>query len=161
MTFARDKRPLFGAAALLCYAAAIVLMPAGARSQLDSRSRATDVAETRIEAAPRPIPPERDAFAPQASVDDDQQPVLPSPPPQLPRMPLPRVAPKIARAALTSHITAIVIGTHPTAIVESGEGSRLVSLGDALDGSTIVAIDGDAVVLANGNRLTLEPAATP
>ena len=52
-------------------------------------------------------------------------------------------------------------GTHPTAIVDSAEGSHLVSVGDALDGSTVVEIATDAVVLANGKRLTLEPAATP
>jgi hypothetical protein len=161
MTFAHDKRPLFAAAALLCYAAAIILAPTGARSQLDSRTRVADVAETRIEPAPRAIAPERDAFAPRASVEDDPPPVLPTPPPQLPRLPVPHVVPAMAPAAVASHVTAIVTGTHPTAIVDSTEGSRLVSIGDALDGSTVVEITDDAVMLANGKRLTLEPAATP
>ena len=78
MTFAHDKRPLFAAAALLCYAAAIILAPTGARSQLDSRTRVADVAEARVEPAPPAIAPERDAFAPRASVEDDPPPVLPA-----------------------------------------------------------------------------------
>jgi hypothetical protein len=158
MTFAHDKRRWFGAAALLCYAAAIILAPAGARSQLDSRTRVVDVAEPRIEPAPPAIAPERDAFAPRAAVDDDPQPVRPVPAPQLPRLPAPRVS-ALAPATPASHVTAIVTGTHPTAIVGSAEGSRLVGIGDALDGSTIVEIADDAVALANGKRLTLEPAA--
>ena len=161
MTFARNKRPLFGAAALLCYAAAIVLTPTDVRSQLDARTRPADVTEIRIDPAPRAIAPERDAFAPRASIDDDPQPVLPNQPSQLPRLPAPQIAPVLAPAPVPTHVTAIVTGTRPTAIVDSVEGSRMVSIGDALDGSTIVAIASDAVVLANGKRLTLEPAATP
>jgi hypothetical protein len=161
MTFARNKRPLFGAAALLCYAAAIVLTPTGVRSQLDSRVGPAQITDIPIDQAPRAIAPERDAFAPQASVDDDQQPVFPSPPPQLSRLLLPHVAPAPAPITVTSRVTAVVTGTNPTAIVDSGGESRLVSLGDALDGSTIVAITNDAVVLGNGKRLTLQPAATP
>jgi hypothetical protein len=160
VTFARNKRPLFGAAALLCYAAAIVLAPAGVRSQLDSRPRPPDVTETRIEPAPRAIAPERDAFAPRASIDDDPPPVLPAPPP-LPRLPAPRVVSAIAPAPALSHVSAIVTGTQPTAIVDSAEGTRLVGLGDALDGSSVAAIANDAVVLANGKRLTLVPAVAP
>jgi hypothetical protein len=161
MTFAHDKRPLFAAAALLCYAAAIILAPTGARSQLDSRARVADVAEARVEPAPPAIAPERDAFAPRASVEDDPPPVPPAAPAQLPRLPVSHLAPAPAPSAVASHLAAIVTGTHPTAIVDSAEGSRLVSIGDALDGSTVVEIATDAVVLANGKRLTLEPAATP
>jgi hypothetical protein len=161
MTFAHVNRPLFGAAALLCYAAAIALAPAGARSQLDAHPSVADVAEPRIEPAPLAVRPERDAFAPRATIDDDPQPVLPTSPPQLPRLPAPRVVPALAPTAVASRVTAIVTGTHPTAIVDSAEGSRLVSLGDALDGSTVLAIANDTVLLANGKRLTLEPAATP
>jgi hypothetical protein len=160
MTFARNKRPLFGAAALLCYAAAIVLTPTDVRSQLDSRARPAEISDIPIDPAPRAIAPERDAFAPRASADDDPQPVLPSPPP-LPRLPSPHLAPALAPIAVTSRLTAVVTGTNPTAIVDSGEESRLVSLGDTLDGSVIVAITNDTVVLANGKHLTLEPAATP
>jgi hypothetical protein len=161
MTFAHDKRPFFAAAALLCYAAAIILAPTGARSQLDSRTRVADVAETRVEPAPPAITPERDAFAPRASVEDDPPPVLPAPPAQLPRLPVSHVVSAPAPAAVASHVAAIVTGTHPTAIVDAAEGSRLVNIGDALDGSTVVEIATDAVVLANGKRLTLESAATP
>jgi hypothetical protein len=160
MTFASDKRFWFGAAALLCYAAAIVLAPTGARSQLDSRTRVPEVAETHVEPAPPPIAPERDAFAPRASVEDDPRPPALAPPPQLPRLPAPKV-PAIAPAAVPSHLTAIVTGTHPTAIVDSAEGSRLVGIGDALDGSTVLEITSDAVGLANGKQLTLDPAAIP
>jgi hypothetical protein len=161
MTFAHDKRLLFATAALLCYAAAIILTPTGARSQLDSHAPAADVAEARVEPVPQAIAPDRDAFAPRAAVDEDPQPVLPAPPPQLPRLPAPRAVPAIVPLVVPSRVTAIVTGTHPTAIVESAEGSKLIGIGDALDGSSVLRMTGSAVVLANGKRLTLEPAATP
>ena len=130
------------------------------RSQLDARTPAADVTAARIEPAPPPIAPERDAFAPRATIDDDPQPVLPTAPPQLPRLAAPRVLPAIAPAA-DSRVTAIVTGTHATAIVNSAGGSKLVSIGDPLDGSSIIEISNDTVVLTNGKRLMLEPAATP
>ncbi len=159
MTFAHNKRLLFGAAALLCYGAAIVLAPSGARSQFNTRTRVAGVAEPRVDPAPPAVTPEGDAFAPRAPVDDDPPPALPAVPPHLPQLPLPRVAAPLAPAVVPSHVAAIVTGTHPTAIVDSAEGSKLVSAGDGLDGSSIIEITNDAVVLANGKRLTLEPAA--
>jgi hypothetical protein len=160
MMFAHDKRIWFGAAALLCYAAAIILAPTSARSQLDSHTRVAEIAEPRVDPAPAAIAPERDAFAPRTSVEDDPRPPLPTSPPQLPRLATPRL-PAIAPVTVSSRVTAIVTGTHPTAIVDTAEGSRLMSIGDALDGSTIVEIANDAIGLANGKRLTLDPAATP
>ncbi len=160
MTFAHNKRLLFGAAALLCYAAAILLAPSGARSQFNARTRIADIAEPRVEPAPPAVAPEGDAFAPRATVDDNPPPALPVAPPRLPQLPAPRVAPPLAPAVVPSHVAAIVTGTHPTAIVDSAEGSKLVSVGDGLDGSTVIEITNDAVVLANGKRLILEPPAT-
>ncbi len=161
MMFAHGNRLLFGTAALLCYAAAIVLAPVGARSQFAPQTQLLNVAEPRVEPAPPAIVPERDAFAPRATIDDDPSPALPATPPQLPRLPAPRVVSVLPPVAIPSHVTAIVTGTHPTAIVGAAEGARLVSVGDALDGSSILQITSDSVVLANGKRLTLEPVAKP
>jgi hypothetical protein len=95
-------------------------------------------------------------------VDDDPPPVR-LPAPVLP--PLRAVRPSfeqrghmvLERGAAVTRVTAIATGTYPTAIVESGGTPRIVNVGDPLDGSTIAAIEDDAIQLANGRRLYLEP----
>jgi hypothetical protein len=149
------------AAALLCFAAAAVLSPSDVRSQLDVRRRDTVVEQTpRLELPLAPIAPAGDAFAPRAGVDDDAPPTTPAPPPlRLPQ--LPQIGLRLPSAAPVTHmrVTAIATGSQPTAIVENGGTARVVTIGDALDGSTIAAIQDDAIRLVNGRSLSLEPAA--
>ena len=156
------NRSALAAGSIACYASAIFLWPAGVRSQLDVQPRPGAVATPRAEPSLAAIAPEGDAFAPRAVVDDDPPPVrlaaqiLP---------PLRAVRPSfeqhsrvaLERSAAVTHVTAIATGTYPTAIVESGGAPRIVNVGDPLDGSTIAAIDDNAIQLANGRRLYLEP----
>ena len=158
MTLNRVKRLVLGAASLACFAAVLLLMPAGASSKLDVRVRDPVADATpRLEAPPTPVAPERDAFAPQASLDEDLRPAVTSPPPLAP-MRFTRPAIVMPPPLSPMRVTAIATGEHPTAIVKSGGTSRVVTIGDAIDGSAIETIDDATVVLANGRRLSLEPA---
>lgn len=160
MTFDRTKRALLGAAALVCFAGAALLTPSGVRSQLDVSARDIPSEPAPVQESPLvPIAPDGDAFAPRADTGDDLPPALPQRLPlALPRlMPPPRLAP---RAVLPAHvrIAAIATGANPSAIAEIGGAVRIVTIGDTLDGSTVATIEDDAVELANGRRLSLEPA---
>lgn len=161
---ARSKHTLLGAGALTCYVAAIVLAPAHVRSQLDGRlAKETVQPPARVEPLPAAVSPDGDAFAPRATIDDDPS---PAPPPSAPQ-PLPRLltAPNVLARPLplplpSTHVTAIATGTQPTAIVDSGGTTRVVGVGDALDGSTIERIDQKGIALADGRQLLLEPASS-
>jgi hypothetical protein len=60
--------------------------------------------------------------------------------------------------AASARVTAIVSGTHPVALVTDGGAARVVTIGDALDGTRVVAIGARGVQLAGGTVLTLSPA---
>jgi len=154
LPLARSKRTLLAAGALMCYAAAIVLAPGDVRSQLDGgRPKEPSPLQAHADPLPAPVAPDGDAFAPRAAIDDDP-PAVPPPPP-LPRL---VTAPNVlARPLPSTHVTAIATGTQPTAVIDSGGTARVVSVGDAVDGSTIERIDEDGVELANGRRLLLQP----
>lgn len=157
-TFSRTRRLTLGLASIACFAAALVLMPSGARSQLGvGRRDPAAAAGPRVPAGITPIAPRNDAFAPRATLDDDEpRAAVPSPPPLAP---MPNAHPPLARPAQRApiRVTAVATGDHPTAIIAEGGASRVVTIGDRVDGSTIGAIDDDAVVLADGRRLSLEP----
>jgi hypothetical protein len=155
-----SSRAMCIAGALACFASAIVLTPTGVRSQLTGSAPAVRAARPAVEPALRPVAPTRDAFAPRAPVDDD-----PPPPAKVSGVAKPlqpsaseRLDPRGALA--TARVSALATGAHPIAIVEIAGTTRTLSIGDALDGSTIAAIERDAVVLKNGRRLTLAPAET-
>jgi hypothetical protein len=160
MTLARARdarRLLLGAAALVCFTAAAVLAPTGARSQLGVR-RPAAVAEVapRTPTPPAAVIPARDAFAPRAGADEDARLAIADPSGgTLPR--LPRTG-SLAIAAPVTRVTAIATGSQPTAIVESAGTARIVTVGDPLDGSAIATIDNGAIRLTDGRRLPLEPA---
>jgi len=154
-----SKRALLVAGALACFAAAIVLAPSDVRSQLDTgRHDAVADATASPQLPVIAVAPRDDAFAPRAEVDDDRPAGVTAPPPvALPRLP---GSPAAQRAtAATTRVTAIATGALPTAIVESGGSSHLVTVGDLLDGSEIAAIDRSSITLASGRHLPLEPAA--
>jgi hypothetical protein len=148
------------AAALSCFAAAIVLTPSGARSQLALRPHDAAEAGPRVEPSLVAIAPARDAFAPRANLDEELHPaLLPKPPmplPQLPRTPqttlhLPAAQPPQTR------VTAIATGSSPSAIVDDGGAARVVTIGDPLAGSIVSTINEDGIRLVNGRHLSLEP----
>jgi hypothetical protein len=155
----RSKRALLGAGALACFAAAIVLAPSDVRSQLYT-GRHDAVAD--VTASPQlpvsAVAPRGDAFAPRAEIDDDRPAGVSAPSPiALPHLP---GSPTSQQATVaTTRVTAIATGALPTAIVESGGSSHLVTVGDVLDGSEIAAIDRGSITLASGRHLQLEPAA--
>jgi len=161
LLLARSKRALLAVAALLCYVAAIVLAPSNVRSQLDPRPHEALLdPQPPFVAPPAPVAPQRDAFAPRATVADDAAsaaPVL-----SVPALPLPaRLPVAIApppRPISSPRLTAIVTGTEPAAVIEVGSEAQLVTIGDPLEASTITTIDDDGIGLANGHRLPLEPA---
>jgi hypothetical protein len=159
MTRACARRVLV-TSALVCFAAAIVLTPSGARSQLALPQREATEAAAHAEPPLVAIVPAGDAFAPRANLDEELHPaVLPKPPmplPQLPRMPqtalqLPVAQPPPAR------VTAVATGSLPSAIVDDGGTARIVTIGDSLDGSVVSAISEDGIHLLNGRHLSLEP----
>jgi hypothetical protein len=160
MPFTSTKRPLLAGAAVLCFAAAVVLTPSDVRSQLDVRQRDPAI-EVSAHVLPSlaPVVPAGDAFAPRVEVDDDPHPTLaqntmamvPHVPPALAPRPL-KPPPAAAR------VTAIATGSQPTAIVEDGGTERLVAVGDPLGGSTVAAIREGGVVLRDGRLLSLMPA---
>jgi hypothetical protein len=154
-TLVRAKRNLLVAGALLCFAAAGVLTPSDVRSQLDVR-RHDPVVEpvARPEAPLAAILPDGDAFAPRAEADDT---VPASPPPRLPVLPRSAAPLSAAPASPRTRVTAIATGRDPSAIVEQNGSVRAVTIGDALDGSTVTAIEDDRIALANGRHLSLEP----
>ncbi len=156
--FIRSKRTPLVSAALICYALALVLAPSGVRSQLGaSRPEplvpATVVAETPVHT----VAPRDDAFMPRAQIEDDRPASIPVPPaPALPRLAGDPLLQRRVESA--TRITAIATGMQPTAILESGGSAHVVSIGDAIEGSPITIITATFVQLANGRRLSLEPA---
>lgn len=160
MPLNRFRRPLLATGALLCFAAAVVLTPTDVRSQLDLR-RPDAIAQTEPHApAPLvPVVPAGDAFAPRAETDDEnvRTPIAAAILPRLPQLPQTGLRLANGATAVQTRITAIATGSHPTAIVESGDAVRAVTIGDSLDGSTIAAIGDDTVRLADGRHLSLAP----
>jgi hypothetical protein len=153
--FAPGKRSLIIASALACFVAAGVLTPSDVRSQLDVRAHDAIEAPPRIEPPPAAIAPDGDAFAPRAPLDEEPRPTAARVLPML--SPAPAGAPVRPRATTLVQVTAIATGSHPTAVVDDGRSARVVTVGDRLGGSEIVAITDEAVVLADGRRLVIAP----
>jgi hypothetical protein len=156
----RAKRLAAGAASLACFAAALALMPAGARSHDAAPPLDFAAGPPAVARAPIAVAPQRDAFAPRAELDEERPPVLPSPPPAAGLRAV--RAPALAAPQTSAvRVMAIANGAQPIAIVEEGGVQRVVAIGDRLNGSTIVAIEDDALVLAGGVRVALETASGP
>lgn len=150
----RSERSLAAAAALACYCAAIVLAPSGVRSQFDAGRRTVVASPSARPLTPiAAVVPRGDAFAPRAVVEEDRPAtIVPAAPPGLAGIARPR-----PDAAARDRVSAIAIGSRPTAVVVSAGGAQIVTIGDPLGGSTITAIDASSITLRNGTRLSLEP----
>jgi hypothetical protein len=145
-----SSRTLLAGCALACFALAFALTPSDVRSQRNQRRNAPTFASApRFPATLRPVAPAGDAFAPRFTVEDDAP---------APARPSARLAASL-RPLDPGRVTAIATGSRPTAIVEGGSGARAVFVGDPLSGSRVSAIADNAVRLADGRRLTLDPAA--
>jgi hypothetical protein len=147
------SRTIVVASALVCFAGAIALMPSDVRSQLESRSHEIRAGESDTQAAPPvAVAPAVDAFEPRADEGD-----APSSQP----FPLASRAATNAEPRDAVRVTAIATGTHPTALVETGNGVLTVSIGDTLRGSRVATISEDGVRLLSGERFPLTPETTP
>jgi hypothetical protein len=174
--FALDagSRTALAAAAFTAFGAAFVTTPIVARGD------AGVVAIPIPSAAPLPaatpladVVPRRDPFdggdapatrpnsaSPQTSI---AMPALP-PLPQIPAAlrPLPPNAgagdtafPFAAGARTSAVITAVITGPHPFALIDEGGATRVLTIGDRIDGEPIVAIDADGVHLSGGMLLAV------
>ena len=52
-------------------------------------------------------------------------------------------------------VTAVITGPHPFALVDEGGATRVLAIGDRIDGEAIVAIDADGVRLSAGTMLAV------
>ncbi len=152
---------LIAALAVACFIGAFSLTPSEVRSRLTG-------APPELLAPPVSTPspavvadvPAGDPFAARA-VDDTAPPA-----PSARSLVIAPVVPPVGRAALipsapVAHVSAVAIGAQAEAIVVDGGRTRLVTLGDALEGSLVSAIDEGGLTLADGRRLSLAPAARP
>ncbi|GAC1657084.1 MAG: hypothetical protein NVS9B12_09010 [Vulcanimicrobiaceae bacterium] len=65
----------------------------------------------------------------------------------------------IAVPAASFSVTAILTGAHPQALVLEGSRSRIVTVGDRVDGHTVVTITSQGILLDDGSlRVLAEPA---
>jgi hypothetical protein len=148
---------LIAALAVACFAAAFALTPSEVRSRLSSGPAALLATAGTIPAAPVVADvPAGDPFAARAPDDD-----LPSAPALRPADALPARldgrGPMPLRPVASARVGAVAVGAHPEALVDDGGHTRLVTVGDRLDGAAVTAIDDGGITLADGRRLVLAP----
>ncbi len=71
------------------------------------------------------------------------------------------VFPFAAAARIDAVVTAVITGPHPFALVDEAGTTRVLTIGDRIDGDAIVAIAVDGVRLSHGTRLAVVPASQP
>jgi hypothetical protein len=160
----RSHRTWLGGGALVCFVAAVALAPSEVRSRLGPPPIERGTARPGERSAIRAFVPVRDPFAPRADIEPaPPPPVIPRPAPlgALPANAGAGVFPFPLATKAPPRIAAIVVGPHPTAIVEDASGMRAVTAGDLIDGAAVRAIDADGIELSGGRRLMLAPAGGP
>jgi hypothetical protein len=160
------SRRVLIAAALCCFAAAVALTPGEVRSRAASTPVPPPVAPSSREAIAEDVPlPNVDPFVPQAEDEREPQHVPPLSTPTAPwhlgplpanagaaLSPLPLVSAQVVR------LQAVAVGARPSAVIEDGDGPRLVELGDRIGSATITSIDENGISLSDRGRLTLSVA---
>ena len=61
-------------------------------------------------------------------------------------------------ARTSAVVTAVITGPHPFALVDESGTTRILTVGDRIDGDAIVAIDAAGIRLSNGPTLAVERA---
>jgi len=168
------SRTLLAAAAFAAFGGAFVTTPVVARG---AGPVVADPLPSVVPLSPRTafadIVPRRDPFsggdAP-AARRDAAPPPSPAAMPVLPPLPpfpaalraLPPNAgagdaafPFATAAHTTATVTAVITGPHPFALVDASGTTRVLTIGDHIDGDAIVAIGGDGVHLFGGTLLPL------
>lgn len=138
-------------AAVACYAgaAASAAVPRG-----PAFARTIDAPQRRVAARSAPVPAVtlvRDPFA--AAPDDDPGTPRPIPSP----VALPQ---RVSPASAPPRLLAVVTGPEPTAIVDEGGRSMVVTLHTRISGSEVVAIDDAGVCLSDGRTLSIATTGT-
>jgi len=149
---------LIAALAVACFAAAFALTPSEVRSRL-SIGPAAVLATAGATPAPAVVAdvPAGDPFA--ARAPDDDLPNVPAARPAV--VPPARLGGRLAlplAPATTARVSAVGVGARREALVDEGGHTRLVTIGDRLDGAPVTAIDDGGITLADGRRLVLAPA---
>jgi hypothetical protein len=171
------SRALLAGTAFAAFAAAFVTAPFTADGAAGVNALHTARPEPLITATPFAIVlPRRDPFAgeppsEQRSIADGGASRLVAPTvPLVPEIPAAiRPLPPNAGAAgfalpftAGTRVTAVVTGTHPFALVDEGGTSRVVTIGDHVDGNAIAAITPDGVRLSTGATIPIAaPSSAP
>jgi hypothetical protein len=168
----RSSRALLATSAFAAFAGAFVTAPLVARGAADDHIVRTAPAPPAATAgAFALVVPRRDPFAgdppaaPSSPPTALMSPIISTPPAsEIPAAirPLPPNAGAAGSAlpfAAPPRITAVVTGDHPFALLDEGGTTRVVTVGDRIDGVVIRAITATAVRLADGTMLAV--AATP
>jgi hypothetical protein len=173
--FALDaaSRALLAAAAFVTFGAAFVTTPLVARGEAGAVPDAVPaVAPLAPRTAFADVVPRRDPFAggdtpvragvavaqPQAAVPTI--PPLPQIPATLRALPPNAGAgdgtfPFAAATRIAATVTAVITGPHPFALVDEAGTTRMLTIGERIDGEPIAAIDANGVHLAGGTTLAV------
>ncbi|HEY0381349.1 MAG TPA: hypothetical protein VGC72_04055 [Candidatus Elarobacter sp.] len=177
--FALDavSRSLFACAAFVAFGAAFVTTPIVARGEPGTIAQSSQP----LASAPGPtaladVIPRRDPFAAgdtpvaranatpaQTSITSPTIATLPEVPAALRALPPNAGAgaeafPFASGARTAATVTAVVTGPHPFALVDEAGATRVLTVGDRIDGEAIAAIGTGGVRLSNGTMLPVEPA---
>ena len=181
--FALDaaSRALLAAAAFVAFGAAFVTTPVVARGEAGTPANTLPaVATLAPQTALTDVVPRRDPFAggdaparaglsvaPQARVAVPAIPALSQIPAALRALP-PNAgagdgAFPFATAAtrIVAAVTAVITGPHPFALVDEGGTTRMLGVGDRIDGQAIDAIDANGVHLSGGTTLAVARPSEP
>ncbi|HYW53375.1 MAG TPA: hypothetical protein VE826_05365 [Dongiaceae bacterium] len=177
--FALDaaSRAVLAATAFAAFGAAFVTTPLVARGDAGiAPDAAPSVVPLRPRTALADVSPQRDPFAggdttaspsnaasPQAPVVMPAMPPLPQIPAALRALPPNAGAgdapfPFATGARTSATVPAVITGPHPFALVDESGTTRILTVGDRIDGDAIVAIDAAGIRLSNGLMLAVERA---
>lgn len=169
------SRTLLAAGAFAAFGAAFVTSPIVARGAAGAVTDATPRAAPRsVSTASADVVPRRDPFSggdapqthaagmpPQAAVAMPPLPPLPHAPAALRALPANAGADGAPFPFATSPqhgapvVTAVITGRHPYALVDEAGTTRVLTIGDAVDGDAITAIGVDGVRLSRGTLLAV------
>lgn len=158
----RRRRNAVAAAGIGAFAAAFALLPTQAGSRLPRTLVLPAPQREPVVGLPPAIVPARDPFA--ARVVESPEPALPRRLPDLARiLPLPPNAaagpfPFGAPPAQRTRLLAVVTGPQPRAVVDENGTSRLLGIGERVDGARIARVDPGGVTLDDGRRILLSVA---
>ena len=160
---------LIAAAAVGCFIGAVALTPSEVRSRLSPGVATPGAAPPEVVAPVAFVIPNGDPFVARAADDDDRAAAATTREPALPTA-LARIGPLPPNAGAFPFawngrsdeivVRAVVVGSHPSALVDDGGATHLLTVGDPIAGSSVVAIDAGGVVLGDRRRLHFSTAGT-